>query len=150
MWSRRLWRGVLNSETWVRVPTLESGDRRFQKTSFSTAPVAQPAPIPSYGVVVWGTARGAFVSIAQLVERATVNRKAIGSIPIRNAWRGIVGIAQTVERDLYTVKATGSMPVLNMIQLREQLVLWCLPWIFDVIWFIRFLQLALVSIVFFV
>ena len=35
-----------------------------------------------------------------------------------------VGIAQTVERDLYTVKATGSMPVLNMIQLREQPVLW--------------------------
>ena len=59
-----------------------------------------------------------------MVERATVNRKAIGSIPIRNAWRGIVGIAQTVERDLYTVKATGSMPVLNMIQLKEHPVLW--------------------------
>ena len=31
------------------------------------------------------TAHGAFVSIAQTVERATVNRKATGSIPVRNA-----------------------------------------------------------------
>lgn len=34
------------------------------------------------------TAHGAFVSIAQTVERATVNRKATGSIPVRNAWGG--------------------------------------------------------------
>lgn len=34
------------------------------------------------------TAQGAFVSIAQTVERATVNRKATGSIPVRNVgWR---------------------------------------------------------------
>ena len=32
------------------------------------------------------SARGAFVSIAQLVERATVNRKATGSIPVRNVF----------------------------------------------------------------
>lgn len=63
MWSRWLWQGSFKSLTRVRIPTLESGGGYSSRSKM-----------------------GSQVSIAQLVERATVNRKATGSIPVRNAY----------------------------------------------------------------
>ena len=130
---------------------METGNRRFLENEVFNCARRNRTPPFCVGENSVSTARGAKwglnVFIAQSVERATVNRKVTGSIPVKNDLEQLlelreptvsrtlpsrkegfkgnlgspsVGIAQTVERDLYTVKAAGSMPALNTQRIRRK------------------------------